>query len=508
MNLQSQWQRAGLLCLVLCSVLVGAYFPTWREMFALWTNTETYTHGPLVPLISAWLVWRIRKSVGAIAPQFSVWGVVLMLGAATVWALADIVQVSAARHFAVLTLLVGVVIAVLGTHVARAVMFPLAFLYFAVPFGDFLTEPMMEQTADFTVAALQWTGIPVYREARHIQVPSGSWAVVEACSGTRYLIASVMLGALFSYLFYRSTKRRILFMLAAIVIPIVGNWVRAYLIVMVGHITNNKYGLGADHVLFGWVFFGVLIYGMFAIGARWREDDDDGVAAEKSTPAPAMMAGHTPSALGGFAPALTPALAAAFAAVIPWLTSHATTDSATVTPPAAITPAGWVSREASATSWKPQLSGGRGVAHAELIAHEGNGGVTLYRARYAGQRGDARMVRFGNEFRDTRMIESAAVKTRTHTIAASALESTPRVSIEYEGRERDLVRVTRGTFVIAGATYADPYRAKLALAVSQLTGRGDASTAVVWSALARDGAAARATLDAFERAAGAALTQQ
>ena len=152
-------------------------------------------------------------------------------------------------------------------------MFPLLFLFFAVPLGEFMREPMMLWTADFTVAALRLSGIPVYREGLQFVIPSGSWSVVEACSGVRYLIASFMVGSLFAYLNYRSWQRRALFIGVAIVVPIVANWLRAYMIVMLGHLSGNTLAVGVDHLLYGWVFFGVVVMLMFFIGARWSEPD-------------------------------------------------------------------------------------------------------------------------------------------------------------------------------------------------------------------------------------------
>ncbi|TNY03004.1 archaeosortase/exosortase family protein, partial [Escherichia coli] len=70
----------------------------------------------------------------------------------------------------------------------RRIAFPLGFLFFAVPFGDFLTPWLMERTADFTVVALRASGIPVFREGLEFIIPSGSWSVVQACSGIRYLM--------------------------------------------------------------------------------------------------------------------------------------------------------------------------------------------------------------------------------------------------------------------------------------------------------------------------------
>ena len=86
--------------------------------------------------------------------------------------------------------------ALFGWAVTREIAFPLGFLFFAVPIGEFLVPTMIDYTADFTVAALRLTGIPVYREGNDFVIPSGNWSVVDACSGVRYLIASVMVGHL------------------------------------------------------------------------------------------------------------------------------------------------------------------------------------------------------------------------------------------------------------------------------------------------------------------------
>ena len=92
----------------------------------------------------------------------------------------------------------------LGTGVARAILFPLMFLFFSVPFGEFMVPRMMDWTANFVVWALQVTGVPVHREGLQFVIPSGNWAVIDECSGIRYLMASFMVGALFAYLNYRS----------------------------------------------------------------------------------------------------------------------------------------------------------------------------------------------------------------------------------------------------------------------------------------------------------------
>ena len=266
-----RWPQALGLLVVLLLAILGLYHQTAMGMVVIWSRSDTYAHGFVVPLISLWLIWRIRHSLVALLPQPAplAWG--LMLGAAGMWLAGDLVAVNSVTQFALVTLLVLAVPAVLGWQLARAMAFPLGFLFFAVPFGDFMMPKFMDWTADFTVLALRATGIPVYREGLQFVIPSGNWSVVEACSGIRYLIASVTVGCLFAYLSYRSLTKRLIFVGVAILVPLVANWLRAYMIVMIGHLSGNELATGVDHLIYGWVFFGIVILLMLMIGARWAD---------------------------------------------------------------------------------------------------------------------------------------------------------------------------------------------------------------------------------------------
>jgi exosortase len=110
-------------------------------------------------------------------------------------------------------------------------------------------------TADFTVTALRATGIPVYREANHFVIPSGSWSVFEECSGIRYLIAFLMVGALYAYrrTGARYTGRHSLSW------PLRFHWSRigcgGNLTVMIGDVFGDEYSVGLAHILYGRGFF-------------------------------------------------------------------------------------------------------------------------------------------------------------------------------------------------------------------------------------------------------------
>lgn len=270
-SLSVRWPYALFAWLLSLVWILVLYRDTAASMIAIWSRSDTFAHGFLIAPIVLWLIWRQRHAIWMQVPRpmpavFPLLGMVGVL-----WVLGDLAALNSMTQLAFVALLVLSVPLILGPEVARVIRFPLGFLFFAVPIGEFLLPTFMQWTADFTVSALRFSGVPVYREGLNFVIPTGRWSVVEACSGVRYLIASCTVGTLFAYLNYQSTRRRVLFVLVSLGVPVIANWVRAYMVVMLGHLSGNKLATGVDHLIYGWLFFGVVIALMFFVGARWAE---------------------------------------------------------------------------------------------------------------------------------------------------------------------------------------------------------------------------------------------
>jgi EpsI family protein len=167
------------------------------------------------------------------------------------------------------------VITVLGWRIARVCAFPLFYLFFAVPFGEFLIYPMMRATTIMSAAMLRGIGVPLHVEGVEIFLLTTTWNVAEGCSGLRYLIASTALGTAYAYFFYRSIFRRVIFVIASIVLPLLANWLRVFILVWLGHISGGKLSTGYDHIIYGWVLFALVILILFLVGMYWREDSEE-----------------------------------------------------------------------------------------------------------------------------------------------------------------------------------------------------------------------------------------
>jgi len=263
-----------MLCvLAAMGVVFAAYYQTAGAMISIWMRSQTFAHGFLIAPVSIWLVWQKRKRLSDLDCQPSIWGFIGFGIVGMGWLLATLANAPVVAQYALVAMFAGAVWAILGNRMVWSIAFPLAYLWLAVPVGEAFIPPMIEFTANFTVHALTATGIPVYREGNFFSIPSGDWSVVEACSGLRYLIASFTLGTLYAYLTYRTLKRRLIFMAFAALVPIIANGLRAYMIVMIGHLSGMRLAVGLDHLIYGWVFFGMVMLLLFWGGAFWREDD-------------------------------------------------------------------------------------------------------------------------------------------------------------------------------------------------------------------------------------------
>lgn len=273
-GLPQHWRKplAGVLVVTMFSLAV--FVETWTSIVAIWSRSETFTHGYLVAPTSLWLIWLHRQQYRNLQADFSWVGLLFSVAGGFLWLVADLVHVLVVQQWAVVGILVSSLWAVLGTGVVSSMLFPILFLFLMVPFGEAFIPPLMDYTATFVVTLLRLTGISVYREGLFFTLTSGNWSVVEGCSGLRYLIASFTLGTVYAYLNYTSYKKRAVFIAVSFLAPIIANGFRAYMIVMIGHLSSMKLATGVDHIVYGWVFFGIVMFALFYIGSFWHDAPD------------------------------------------------------------------------------------------------------------------------------------------------------------------------------------------------------------------------------------------
>lgn len=264
------WANSLYLLFVLFICIIFVYYKTIQAMVEVWNN-NTYAHCYMIFPISGYLIYKKKHQILQHQPKYDIFPLFFIFLIGYGWYIGNIANVLAVKEYALISFIPLLVWLIMGKSVFMEILFPLGFLYFCVPFGDFLIPKLMDYTAYFTVGMLKLSGFTVYREGNIFSIPSSDWSVIEACAGLRYLIASITLGTLFSYINYNSYYRRFIFILFSALVPLLLNGIRAYLIVIIAHFSNMKLGVGIDHFVYGWLFFGIGMGILFWIGSKWSD---------------------------------------------------------------------------------------------------------------------------------------------------------------------------------------------------------------------------------------------
>lgn len=249
--------------------MVALFWSDWLDMAKQWSDSSTYNHILLVPPIVAWLIHQRWAQLRCLVPV--VWwpGLVGLAAALAVWLMGAFAGLNLFRQAGAVALLPATAALVLGPRLTAALAFPLAYMAFLVPFGDELVPPLQMITAWLTIQLTHLSGIPAAVNGVFIDTPAGLFEVAEACSGVKFLIAMVALGVLVANVCFVSLKRRMAFMALAIVAPIIANGIRAWGTILVAqHIGAERAG-GFDHIVYGWLFFAVVIAAVLGLSWRW-----------------------------------------------------------------------------------------------------------------------------------------------------------------------------------------------------------------------------------------------
>ncbi len=496
----SPWRIHIIQFVLLIAALCAAQWSTLTNLIEIWYHTTTYNHGFIVAPASAYLVWRRRAELADAMPENAYSALLPLLGFCVFGLIGELSGVNLARHIGFVGALMCLIPLCFGWAVARRFVFPILFLGFMVPVGDFLIAPLQVLTADVSVWMIQMTGVPVYREGLMIELSSGLWEVAEACAGVRFLIANIFIATVFAYLSYDKAWKWVLFAILAIAIPVGANCIRAYGIMMLAHFTDNALAVGVDHLVYGWVFFSFVMLLMLWVGAKFADRQLTDPVYPKDAPNAEPKRGGLGVAIAG---ALLIAGGPAFASVSKPVPTAL--PSALIAP---MIPDGWeiVSWDGDAPDrWIPRFDG----ADRAEIERISNGTETLDMvvAYYTHQRDGAEALHWSNRFDDDIIWVRAALGNAVVETAETGLPALARrdVLTNFEQTDRPEGTVFSSRLVtswvwVGGTLTAKPLNAKLAGMKARLTG-GEAGAAVVAFSVQYDDPAqedrARQTIEAF-----------
>lgn len=383
----SAWRTHLLALGAVVALLLLLFHRDALDMVTIWWTASTFGHCLFIPPLIGWLVHQRLPGLRQLDPQAWAPGLVWLGAGSLLWVMGEAAGFALFRHAGVVVMLQGAVIALLGAPVARALTFPLFYAFFSIPFGEEVVPLLQLVTARLAMAMLALVRVPAHLDGIFITTPTGYFEVAEACSGAMFLIAMAAYGVLVANVCFRSWPRRIIFVGAALALSIIANGVRAFATIWVAHLTSVDAAIGFDHVVYGWVFFAIVMAVVMA--AAWpffdRKPGDPWF-----DPRVLQGARRGWAQLGYVAPA-----ALALAALAPlWL--GITASAAQPVPPLALPQVpGWEWTDTPQLyPWKARFDGADGLAQGRY--RDGRGEVVdLVVAVYARQQEGRELVGFG-----------------------------------------------------------------------------------------------------------------
>lgn len=260
-------------------------------MVTIWWTSSSYGHILFIPPLIVWLVHQRLPVLRALEPAAWAPGLAWLAAGALLWLLGDAASLAVLRHGALIVMLQGAVASVLGPTVTRALLFPLFYAFFMVPVGSELEPALQLLTAKIAMALLEFAGVPAHMEGIFITIPGGLFRVAEACSGANFLIAMTAYGVLVCHVCFHSWARRAVFLAFALGTCLLANGVRAFATIYVAHLTTVEAAAGFDHIVYGWLFFAVVMAAIMA--AAWpffdRHPGDPPLEAPALPPQPTQV---------------------------------------------------------------------------------------------------------------------------------------------------------------------------------------------------------------------------
>jgi len=257
--------------IILFILIIFSYTPTFIWMVDRWMAKDTYySHGFLVPLISAFIVWLKREKLRKIENKPSNLGWLFFISGILIHTISAFLRVYFTSGFSLILVSIGLILLFLGKDYLRHLMYPILFLIFMIPLPlvaianiSFRLKIFAAQVSTIIINRL---GVPAIRDGSVIKTMHSYLVVEDPCSGIKSLIALIALGALMAYFSNISKAKRIILFSSSIPIAIGTNVIRIVVLSLASEMYGAKFATDWFHNMLGILVFVFAFLGLVLVG--------------------------------------------------------------------------------------------------------------------------------------------------------------------------------------------------------------------------------------------------
>lgn len=245
------------------------YLPFLKTMISAWDSNPNYSHGYLIPFISAWLIYSLKDEIGEIKPTPSNWGILIILLACLQLIVAKIGMEYFLQRTSIIVLFFGISLFLYGKDITFKIAVPIIYLIFMIPIPAIVWNkiafPLQIFASYLTEHVIRFSGMPILREGNVLILSTITLEVVDACSGIRSLTTMMALSIPFSFYMPPGKIKKTLLFLSSIPIAIIVNIVRLTATAFLSSLYGEKFAQGFLHEFSGMVTFSLGLLLLFSM---------------------------------------------------------------------------------------------------------------------------------------------------------------------------------------------------------------------------------------------------
>ncbi|MGP4843258.1 exosortase [Marinobacter sp. 1Y8] len=241
---------------------------------------ESYSHGFLLLAVSAYLVvqqWRLR----APAAIFSPFWLLPLCGFLLLYVAGSMLMIEAVQQFVLIPVLLCALGVIWGWRELVRFLIPVGLLVFAIPFWDYLAWPLQLITTKVNEILLGLLGIEFHVDGVFVFLTGvGAFEVAHGCSGLRYFLVGLTLSVVYGQMNFTLWRSRIMLCVLSVAFALAANWIRVFVIIHQGYVTNMESSLVGNHEFFGWIVFALSLIPLFWLANRMERGDKAGARVD------------------------------------------------------------------------------------------------------------------------------------------------------------------------------------------------------------------------------------
>lgn len=254
--------------IIFIGIIGTFYYNTFKWLIESWMGNVYYSHGFLVPIISGYVIWRMRKELTSIKKKESQKGLLVFIIGLALQGIAVLYVIRFLSGLSLIITIFGILLYLYGWEFVNKVRFPILFLLLAIPlpFVDTIAPPVQIISAVTSADLANIVGIPVKIDGLILNTPKGSFEVALECSGLKSVISLLTLSIIYAFILEGGLLMKYVIVLSSIPLAITGNILRITSILIIANIYGKDAVMNYFHDISNILLFGVALIGVILVG--------------------------------------------------------------------------------------------------------------------------------------------------------------------------------------------------------------------------------------------------